>query len=776
MPRTFKLSFPLPGRKADDDKNGSPGSLDTPNDSHDSSPFTDPGPKAERVLGTLDPTSSSNLSNKASRKALRKKPSFMSITISEAESDSAVRDGFPFPGMPNSRGSSRRPSYNLRNQSSSPLLGDRFIRGSPGTDSMTDKSSPRPHFYGSSSTLRSYYDPARSPLSISQQTSASSARDMALRKGHPTISSPLSHDALREISPAAIDDDERPATDPSSGKTPARLELSDLFPKPHISTGPILSPDEVSKSPTQLSYQSSPPSGSAGRPNWWRRRKAKDFKSKEPKPPLDDPRLEKLNLGVDTLKMNIKKPKAGTQHWFDGVGEESIPDTAVNADENHRRFWNKRLNNLGQNSDSPPNGHLERRDENEPSDREGPVLTSTAPCANPPTQQRRHDQQSLSSKETSSHTSPQRTRSRSMTSAKADLLNQSFLELSSSSDDESEPATVESQNHRRHRIRDSIDQNAIGDDVLVTSAERIRPVKPKPVVSTSPRRSKRELEVIPPVPKIPERPQLQQRISSMRWRESMSVKSPPASTISNDDSTFSNGDASVSSPPPALRTTATEWYRQKLGHGSKMMTVTAEEGELLEAMRKKRANIRQEAARNLTDNQRPKTAGTDGRISYFGSDRSNSPPPSLPALHGHNYRSSNGSDGSFAFPQVPSSDHNAPHDTTRKPHRQALPIVFPPPKFSPSASSFNTSDMLPSTPMSNQLSPITPISPAQDDGFGGGGNMYGAAVVGMGKGKARHERKRTMSSGVVVLDAVGERARCWELDEDGWGVTREERW
>ncbi|KAL8650459.1 MAG: hypothetical protein Q9226_005137 [Calogaya cf. arnoldii] len=710
MPRTFKFSFPLPGRKASDDKNFSPASLNTPNDSHDSSPFTDPGSKAERVLGTLDQAPSST---KASRKALRKKPSFMSVTISEAESDSAARDGFPFPGMPDWRGSSRRPSYNLRNQSSSPILGERFTKVSPGTDSMSDKSSPRPHFYGSSSTLRSYYDPARSPLSISQQTSASSARDMALRKGQPIISSPLSQDASKDISPAAIEDEQRPASNPAPARNPTPLNLSDLFPQPQVSTEPMLSVNDVSKSPTQLSSPSSPQSASAGRPNWWKRRKAKESKSKEAKPPPDDPRLDKLDLGVDTLMMNIKKPKAGTQHWFDGLSEDPAADTEMDAAETHRQFWNTRLNNLRHESDNHPKVHVDRDIEGVPPARED--SDPSGPAA-PATLHQRPGSQSPQSKETSSNISPKRTRSKSMTSAKADLLNQSFLELSSSSDEESEQtATSELQNHSRHRIRDNIDQNAMADDVLITSAERIRPFKSKPVVITSPRRSKRESEVIPPVPKIPERPQLQQRISSMRWRESTSVKSLLASTISVEDS-------SMASPPPSLKTSSRESEDQKFGHGSRIMTVTAEEGELLEAMRKKRANLRQEAARNFHENQRPKTAGIDGRVSYFESDRSCSPPPSLPAFHSHMYRSSNGSDGSFAFPQVPTSSESSA--VTRKAPRQAPPIVFPPPKCSPSASSFNTSDMLPSTPRSNRLSPITPISPAQDDEFGGSGNMY----------------------------------------------------
>ncbi|KAL8695142.1 MAG: hypothetical protein Q9218_000310 [Villophora microphyllina] len=755
MPRTFKFSFPLPGRKASDDKKPSPGAASTPNDSHDDSPFSDPGSKAERILGTMDLAPTPDHSTKATRKALRKQPSFMSVTISEAESDSAAaRDGFPFPGMPSSRGSSRRPSHALRNQPSSPLLGDRFPKDSPGTDSMTDNSSPRPHFYGSSSTLRSYYDPSRSPLSISQQTSASSARDMALRKGLPSISSPLSQDVSEQILPSVLKDQRRPATGNAPGNRPVQLNMSDPPLQPQSFPSPMVSPDQVSKSPSQMSYSSSPQSGSTGRPNWWKRKKAKESKAKEATMTSEDPRFGEGDFGVESLKTNIKKPRAGTQHWFDDRGEAKDPDPykgQLNEDEAHRQFWNRRLNNLRQGTDDPSGQSSGETQENEtqPSNElvpPDPVKTiNLAIRLNSPSSQ---------TKDTSSQTSLQRARSRSLNSAKADLLNQSFLELSSSSDDEAEGSTIEAPDYRRHRIRDSIDQCDLGEDVLLTKAERIRPVKPKPVVNPSPRRSKRESEVIPPVPKIPERPQLQQRVSSMRWRESTISKSSGLIAPSINSTTSSNGDASLASHTSSSRPPASEAPAKKFGHGSRLMAVTVEESELLEAMRKKRASARSDPF--SPGYVRPKTAGaTDSRGSYFGSDLSGSSPPSLPSLPdpSHTYSINNGPHSPFQFPDVPLE-----LPPPRRMPRQAPPIVFPPPKSSPTES-FSPSDILPSTPRS-RLSPLTP-PPSQE--------------MGKGLGRMRHDRKRTMSSGIVMLDDVREKAN-WESEEEGWAFGREERW
>lgn len=748
----FKFSFPLPGRKASDDTQGSPIFIDTPNDSHDDSPLSDPGSKAERVLGTLEPSSPHGLSNKSSRKALRKKPSFMSATLSEAENNSSAANGFPFPDMPSSRGSSRRPSHNLQNQASSPLLGERFFKGSPGTDSTTNSPSPRPHFYGSSSTLRSYYDPAKSPLSISQQTSASSARDMALRKGYPTISSPLTQDVSNEISPSAMDDERRPATDHGLARKPARFNLSKFSATHKTSTVPNVLSDETPKSPSQASYSSSQQSASSGRPNWWKRKKAKEAKFKKSGGPPDEPNIDQHDLGVDSLKTNIRKPPAGMRHWFDGPADQQTPPTPgsqLDQDQDHGQLWNRRLEAFAPDARNRLPGESEQGNMGELSHHRAPL--SNGPEVSETTISR----QDSSPGETPNYPDQHKSRSRSSTMAKADLLNHSFLELSSSDDEEVESSIHQSPAYQRHRIRDSIDQNSIDRDVLVSSAEIIRPVKPKPVINTSPRKSKRGSEIIPPVPKIPERPQLQQRVSSMKWRELQNLNSSSITARTTDDSHSSSGGGSIASQASSLRQTVFESHIRKPNPSSKLMSVTSEEGELLEAMRQTRASIRQDAFSESgytktfpsprSNVSRPRTSGPTGRASYLGSDRSVSPPPSLPPA--------NASPQSFRFPDVPSSDSNINRSNTPAPPRRAKPkrappIVFPPPKASPTES-FSPSDILPSTPRS-RLSPLTPSSSAMlddGDGFDTRGTM-----------RMGHVRKRTVSSGVVVLDGMEERA------------------
>ncbi|KAL8652545.1 MAG: hypothetical protein Q9210_002614 [Variospora velana] len=778
----FKFFFPVPGRKASDDPSSSPVLINSPSDSHDDSPFSDPGCKAERVLGTLESASSQALSNKPTRKALRKKPSYLNGIRSEAEDALAVaKDGFPFPDTPGSRGSSCRPSRNLRNQGSSPLLGDRFFKGSPGTDSTTSSPSPRPHFYGSSSTLRSYYDSAKSPLSISQQTSASSARDMALRKGHPSIASPLSQNVSNVIFPSAVQNEGRPAPERASSWKPAQSDLSDRLRGAQPSSTSIISPDDLTKPPSQLSHSSSQQSASSGRPNWWKRKKAKQPKLGNEQLPSDQRRIDQFDLGLDSLKTNIKKPKAGTEYWFDGVGNDNnsqvINDVHGGTDKTHKQFWNKRLDELRPEAHNP-----EQRDAREPpSDRNlGCVSPADAQCT-----RTQHASEDHIRKAVQDPTSQVKTRNRSSTSAKADLSNQSFLELSSSSDEETDDAESNSSQqdtYRGHHIRDSVDQDAFSADGLVSSVEKVRSNKPKAAVNTSPRRSKRGSEVIPPVPKIPERPQLQQRVSSMKWRDIQILKSPMITSRAIEDYTCSSGGASITSQTSSYRHTGTEPQLKKSAPASKVMTVTVEEGELLEAMRQTRASLRQDAfaegytkafhgSRNMY--HRPRTSGTDGRVPYLGSDRSISPSPSMPT-----------SPQSFRLPDVPSSDKTtrpfSPPSRKPKPPRQAPPIIFPPPRASPTES-FSPSDIVPSTPK-DRLSPLTPSFITQEDdlhntfggiedGSAGGKRGFG----GIGKAASGHLRKRTVSSGMVMLDGMEEKARVWESEEE-WLHGRGERW
>ncbi|RFU28852.1 hypothetical protein B7463_g7495, partial [Scytalidium lignicola] len=249
MGRTSKFSFPIPGRRNATGKGSGPG--DVP-------PLTASQSKAQRILGT-----GSNLNIDAparedvSWRYPSSKSSAMSISISESTAETAstrsIQDNESFPGSYAAREQQYDDAFErprLRGKASSTLLGARY-----GDDGATDTSSVRRNMRheDSSSTLKSYYDRNKSPLGISQQTSASSARDLALRKGCPPVIPPP---GLPELEKAVLTYGgeggyDEPPREKSSKKKPNRLDLSSLFPMPgrkndrtpNTANSSILTPD-----------------------------------------------------------------------------------------------------------------------------------------------------------------------------------------------------------------------------------------------------------------------------------------------------------------------------------------------------------------------------------------------------------------------------------------------------------------------------------------------------------------------------------------------------
>jgi hypothetical protein len=230
MGRTSKFTFPYPGRKSKTKE------ARQTKDADQSDRTTLPGlntSKAQRVLGTGgDLNIDSPYRDDVSYRSIRPMSRGMSIAVSESTHDgeesyrsrSAHNDDWDAEsGVLPSR---------LLGKASSTLLGRRFHE-----DAAADDSSMQRRLRGenSSSTLRSYYDRQKSPLSVSQQTSASSIRDQALRKGFPPVA-PIPRSPLLNVEFLGNDQAMNArqqgapvAAEPSSKKKPARLDLSRMF-------------------------------------------------------------------------------------------------------------------------------------------------------------------------------------------------------------------------------------------------------------------------------------------------------------------------------------------------------------------------------------------------------------------------------------------------------------------------------------------------------------------------------------------------------------------
>ncbi|KAL9640220.1 MAG: hypothetical protein Q9164_000407 [Protoblastenia rupestris] len=873
MASTFKISFPLPGRRPNTSAQTTPASQGSPSNSSegDGSPLSYPGSKAERILGATDFDRGDLRKNQVrkERKKLRKYPSFMSVTLADTDNDKdREEEGFPFPGMKTMNEANRQNAQALSRQGSSPLLGEHCTGRSTTTGNLSTPSSPHARRTESGFTLRSHYDKSNLSLLISQQTSSSSARDLALRKGMPQITSPLNHNVLGDLksveanmvhfrkfsADSKVSEGSKVSASSKIAGTPRR--------RPSVTDHPTLYPNAprafhaVSPPPalidSSLPKPMCPADQQTKRPRWWHRSKT-EHPSLSPLMVAENLHItQKSEQGISTGKVNVRKPKSGARNWFDGIDEEDVhvkpQEESMQWDRSKYELAERPLAHLTNPEipaqdprptspkiivqDPKPAPRTSRKSsfssKSGPSDRKLSFRLDSAP--------HRRTYSNLSSQRPtmqSTTTSPGSPSGRSLCStgsgrgisAGIDLRISSVLDLGSSDDDDNNTMTVPAEiASRGHRIRASVERADVGDDMMLGNAQRVQQVRPRSIVNKHSRRpsSRRsnDTETVPPVPEIPPRPQLGQRNSSLRWREMMEEKNiatfdqgETSSTVESGENSGTNVDTPLSSPV-STRTTSTSHKKKGSFRGSKLMKVTPEEEKLLEAMREKRASIRHndyqkgfKKAMQLQAGQeifapRPQTAGVDGRASFHrtsslydprhsgrgGSRGSISPPPMLTsARYGHENKLSLASLGTDIRMSA-STDNLHELDPNAFPFPQVPEIIRPslrpdgyPGKSSPSLS-FSPSDILPSTP-STRNDPLTPpprqgsigsiIDGVVFPGIGRSPSRTVGKVVGIGGvERGGHGRKRTVSSGVVMLDGV-ERA-AMQADEEraivGWAL------
>ncbi|KAH8730856.1 hypothetical protein GQ44DRAFT_672815 [Phaeosphaeriaceae sp. PMI808] len=327
-----KFSFPIPGRRS---QKTSANSINNDDDHHYHNPartapstpsahewpsrLQESSSKAHRVLGTSEP-----MYRTTSKASAPPTPGYMSVTMSEAsfgsQKDTSTQKR---PGI-----LSRRPSSNIMGRAFS---GD----GRQGSDQST--ASHRLHPQASNSTMRSHYDAKSSPLSISQQTSDSAVRDMALRRGKPQVVADYNSDNYdASPMPPGIQEKGR-QKDQRKGK-PARLDLSKLFPKPRGAetrdySNALLSPTKMVNSPAAMSmnsdYHFPRPMTREPTPNPRAQVQLKRTSRQTvsvPPTPMSPVRIFKRDE-YDSAKIHVRRPPKGVQHWFDALDEDS--DEAV---------------------------------------------------------------------------------------------------------------------------------------------------------------------------------------------------------------------------------------------------------------------------------------------------------------------------------------------------------------------------------------------------------------------------------------------------------------
>lgn len=181
----------------------------------------------------------------------------------------------------------------------------------------------------SNNSLRSYYDKSLAPLSISQQTSDSSSRDFALRKGTPSIltDSAKETEHLKQLRLVS-----------KSEKRSSRQLRSDSF---------LGLQNDVNDSLTRLAQEltgddasdrtaTMPSKESVARISVVRGTAPVDTKAVVPIRHVLEHEHRLLSVISKTdptrAKLNVRRPKAGTKNWFDDIDSESDEEVETDSE------------------------------------------------------------------------------------------------------------------------------------------------------------------------------------------------------------------------------------------------------------------------------------------------------------------------------------------------------------------------------------------------------------------------------------------------------------
>lgn len=445
--------------------------------------------------------------------------------------------------------------------------------------------------------MRSHYDAKSSPLAISQQTSDSAVRDMALRRGHPQIVTDYSDSYVGSpVSPAIQEEARRKEQRRSK---PARLDLSKLFPKPKGNNSPshsgaLLSPTKMVNSPAAMSFTSDyhfprPMTREpTPNPNSGAQLKPKKLLRKQPSTPstpyTPNSPARKVERDVyDNAKVHVRRPPKGVQHWFDALDEDSdeatedpVPihaPTAVRPYEvargpTHQTSYGRLAPDSRQESRSHRISPAGRHDTFSHED-----LVDVTRLTSP------------------SQYSLQSTKTKESALSKSNLQDSSVLSFSSSEDerDDSQPAP------RRVAVRKSLDMNDDAEDVVFGQAHayEVRSQRRPSVAQMSMHSSTSAATIeVMYTPEPPFSPFHYPRTSSYAGSKRSSHMRQP-SVIHEDEDARPKTAVNVPLSPPAqsfrsVRTSTSEPRSRSEGK-HKYMEVTPEEEALLELMRKKRA-------------------------------------------------------------------------------------------------------------------------------------------------------------------------------------------
>ena len=647
--------------------------------------------------------------------------------------------------------------YTVSKKASSQLLGNQNYEYSYESGSRVDQTAQSLRGHGSSSTLHSFYDPQQIPLAVSQQTSNSSARDFALRKGCPPvvpIDKPVSRLSHHQ---KTVDAGKSNSTKKTS---PIRVDISMLFPKPSARHDHLISP-QVAKGPTEQEPSQSvmPPAVPLGP------RTRQNHRSNIPnanKAPLRLRSIEDLAPAPDVpdySKMNTRKPKSGVKHWFDNFEDEDLE--LINRHETvgicgltkSERGIQPRINTVPgelEAKEHKPNRVSVHNKSCEPKARGIPLphlqMPSAAdPRAVSPARELRLALQHWEFRSKHNRTTPAKAKAthlrkdRNNPFNKVDLHKDSLLWLSSSDDESEADDSLHSDiSTTIPGIRDSlVVAPSDGSDVEFGFAHAIETKRPRlekeSLQRTSQSRSSRSKDSPLKTVDIPDRQS--SKMFSFLGDQPRPLSNTPKGAFGTGPVTATSSELVDNYLHDS--STASQWH----DCATRLMGVTAQEESLLEAMRSKRATMRQsiltETLRKASEGEqgkrtipplRPQTSGCGGTSASF-LRLSQDSVPTLSAFRHHRRSISAGEVLEFNGLEPRDSCSTDPLAS----HRGSL-----------------VNSSLPST--SSQDSPPTPTLDSPPDTSARRVSSSTKRYSTLSTDYQRHNRVRTGSSAVIVLD------------------------
>ncbi|KAL2016788.1 hypothetical protein VTK56DRAFT_3001 [Thermocarpiscus australiensis] len=308
MGHSSKFVFPLPGRKQ---KQARPPTI--------SAPLT----KVQKILGSAE----INIDSSAlatDQKGAWETRSNSGISIAISDTTTGHTDGDAGLGSVNNEWTGAGSREERRWEDESEIIPTELNRqanllGSTGPDIQTDASSLRRR--QSSSTIRSFYDKSKLPLSISQQTSNS-----AMAKGLPPKAQAL------------LDMDGRPPELRAKKKRPSRLDLSSLLHKhrspkwlhPESDRSQVLGSDAFTTSPSVMSVSSAltPPPIPQRADRSVRKMMSKDPMREKAASPNTHALSTRLDAGSrsDTRRRHVSKSSTDLYNLYDHYEQRSFAD------------------------------------------------------------------------------------------------------------------------------------------------------------------------------------------------------------------------------------------------------------------------------------------------------------------------------------------------------------------------------------------------------------------------------------------------------------------